>query len=202
LTLTTIMALLVRAGGQTLAFSSANVRTLARFSPDDVRQAAGRHVLVDRRRPSETGGDAQAAPIPLSDLAEVLGLPTSADASNEHRLAVVVAHGDRLLALAVDEVLREDQIVVKSLGARIRRAGLVSGATLLPSGSVALLLNTGRLALAADRQPQRPLSVATAAPTRRQAPRLLVAEDSVTTRTLMKSILESHGYEVACPWRR
>jgi two-component system chemotaxis sensor kinase CheA len=196
LTLTTIAALLVRAGGQTLALSSANVRTLARFSPDELRHVAGRQVLVDQPRLTATGDSPEGAPIPVADLAGILGLPDTAAASGARRLAVVVVHGDRLLALAVDQILGEQQIVVKSLGARIRRAGMVSGATLLPSGRVALLLNTPRLAQAADRQPRRPLARAAAASDHPPSPRLLVAEDSMTTRMLMKSILEAHGYDV------
>jgi two-component system, chemotaxis family, sensor kinase CheA len=190
LTLTTINALLVRAGGQTLGFSSANVRTLVRFAVDAVRRIAGREVLPPAR-------EASGAPAPLVRLADVLGFPeTETPAADGRLIAVIVAAGDRPTAFVVDEVLGEQQIVVKSLGARIRRARLVSGATLLPSGGIALVLNVARLVQAADGRSTRAVAAGTPQPALRPVRRLLVAEDSVTTRTLMKSILESHGYDV------
>src|SRR6202030_3393788 len=100
-------------------------------------------------------------------------------------------------ALAVDEFLAEQEIVVKSLGPRIRRTRYVAGATLLPSGQIALLLNAASLIRSALDSPPAPVAAPAeveAAPVKR---RLLVVEDSLTTRTLMKSILETAGYEVA-----
>src|SRR5262249_9707441 len=74
----------------------------------------------------------------------------------------------------------------------------VAGATLLASGQIALVLNAASLirrALSQTPAPSRPPeSARPAAPPKK---RLLVVEDSVTTRTLVKSILEAAGYEVA-----
>jgi CheY-like chemotaxis protein len=73
-----------------------------------------------------------------------------------------------------------------------------SGATVLPSGRVALVLNAANLVRSAlGRPPARGLAPALARPARAAKQRVLVAEDSVTTRTLGKSILEAAGYEVA-----
>src|SRR5581483_6531927 len=100
------------------------------------------------------------------------------------------------VAFVVDELLAEQEILIKGLGARLRRLHYVAGATLLPSGRIALVLNTANLIRAALRPGQAPRREAEAAkPVPRR--RLLLAEDSVTTRTLMRSILESAGYDVA-----
>jgi two-component system chemotaxis sensor kinase CheA len=98
----------------------------------------------------------------------------------------------------VDGLLAEQELLVKDLGPRLRGLRLVSGATILPSGSVALLLNPAELVLAASTRAAGPaLAAALAeAPVERKR-RLLVVEDSVTTRTLERSILEAAGYEVA-----
>jgi two-component system chemotaxis sensor kinase CheA len=111
---------------------------------------------------------------------------------------VIVSAGDRRVAFFVDEFLSEQEIVVKGLGARIRRLRHVVAATVLPSGGIALVLNTGNLLRTAlTRAPVGPARPA-AGPAPAEAPRkrILVADDSVTTRTLERSILEAAGYEV------
>jgi two-component system, chemotaxis family, sensor kinase CheA len=196
LTLTTLRALLVAAGGQICAFVGTNVQKLVRVDPMDLRSIEGKEMLP-------LGG----APLPIASLAETLGLPHRspvADAPGRRSgklLALVVAAGDRRMAFVVDEFLTEQEIVVKNLGARIRRMRHVAGATILPSGQIALVLNAANLVRTALTQPAgRPgLSLKDAhAPVAVEAKkRILVAEDSVTTRTLEKSILEAAGYEVA-----
>ena len=188
LTLTTLRALLVSAGGQVLAFAGTNVQRLVRASASDLRSVAGRPVL-------SLGG----ASWPWASLSEVLGLPAREPARPSDKTPVLlVAAGDQRMAFAVDEFLAEQEIVVKSLGARVRRARNVSGATILPSGRIALVLNAAYLVRHALSQgPVRKLAAATGGATVQPKKRLLVVDDSVTTRILEKSILEAAGYEVS-----
>jgi two-component system chemotaxis sensor kinase CheA len=197
LTLTTLRALLLTAGGQPFVLASAHVEKLVRVDPSEVRTVGGRAVLAQ-------GG----APIPVAPLADLLGLPDDAPARPAgggpgKRPGAVVVAGDRRVAVLVDELLAEQEVTVKSLGDRVRRVRSVSGATLLPDGRVALVLNPSALTRAV---PSRAAAATGASPARgsqtarRSAPaarkRLLVVDDSVTTRTLEKGILESAGYEV------
>jgi len=97
----------------------------------------------------------------------------------------------------VDELIAEQEIVVKGLGDRIRRVRNFSGATILPSGRIALVLNAAALIRAAMSQSVGPTPAPVPAMTGSRAKkRLLVVDDSVTTRSLEKSILEAAGYEV------
>jgi two-component system chemotaxis sensor kinase CheA len=189
LTLTTLRAVLVGVGGQTFAFAGTNVDRLVRARAGQLRSVAGRPVLA-------LGGP----PLPLASLGDVLGLasgylPTAESLGDRALPVVLVTAGDRALAFAVDEFLAEQEVVVKSLGARIRHLRHVAGATLLPSGKIALVLNAANLVRTAlVRAPApAPEPAEAAAPTRK---RLLVVDDSVTTRALEKSILEAAGYEV------
>jgi two-component system chemotaxis sensor kinase CheA len=199
LTLTTLRAVLVAAAGQTFAFVGSSVERLVRIGPDDRKTVAGRPVLA-------RGGP----PLPLASLATALGLPANVGQASGLPLpgrpaacptdklpAVIVTGGDRRVVFTVDELLAEQEIVVQGLGSRVRRLRHVSGATLLASGQVALVLNAASLVRSALGAPVSPLPTAEpatpAAPPRK---RLLVVDDSVTTRTLEKSILESAGYEV------
>lgn len=187
LTLTTLRAVLVSAGGQTYAFAGTNVYKMVHAPVGDIRSVAARQVLM-----------IDGVPLPLASLAGVLNsLAPAVDAPAGKMAVIIIASGTTRQAFVVDGLLTEQEILIKSLGARIRRTPLVAGATLLPAGGIALVLNAANLVRRAT-QAGAPLTLlskeAAAAPVRK---RLLVVEDSVTTRTLMKSILEAAGYAVA-----
>jgi two-component system chemotaxis sensor kinase CheA len=187
LTLTTLRALFVAAGGQTFALAGTNVRKLVRVAPGAFRSLQGRDALA-------LGGP----PLPVASLAETLGLRSREPLRPGDKASVlVVAAGEQRMAFVVDEFLAEQEIMVKGLGARIRRVAHVSGATILASGKIALVLNAANLIrtalTAAPGRAPAPLVAREAAPARK---RILMAEDSLTTRTLVKSILEAAGYDV------
>jgi two-component system, chemotaxis family, sensor kinase CheA len=172
----------VRAGGVPFVVITTAVLRLQRVGPADVRAVEGRLYLHDA-----------AGLIPLADLDAVLGLSHRARprADGEPAPCVVVAAGDRRAALRVDALIEERDVVVRPLGARVRRAAFVSGATVLGEGEVALVLDVADLVRLARPAPSEE---AAEQPRRR---RLLVVDDSVTTRQLERSILETAGYEVA-----
>jgi two-component system chemotaxis sensor kinase CheA len=200
LTLTTLRALLVVAGGQTFAFVGTNVQKLLRVTTQELRSVGGREML-------SLGG----APLPVASLAETLGLDRAntphpspseggVDRVNGNKVPVViVAAGDRKMAFVVDELLAEQEVVVKRLGSRICRLPHIAAATLLPSGRIALVLSAANLvrsALERLRATGRGRSAVLAAPATVVKKHLLLAEDSLTIRTLEKTILEAAGYEV------
>jgi two-component system chemotaxis sensor kinase CheA len=186
LTLTTLRAILVGAGGQTFALVGTQVERLLRIDPAELRSVEGREVAT-------LGG----SPIPVASLAGTLGLTAGRPAAAGARVpAVIVTAGDRRVAFVVEELVAEQAVVVKNLGARIRRLRHVSAATILPSGQIALVLNGPHLVRTALGQAGRPLAAAPAGPAAPVRKRILVADDSLTTRTLEKSILEAAGYDV------
>ncbi|HEX8699982.1 MAG TPA: response regulator [Myxococcaceae bacterium] len=185
LTLSTLRVLRVSAGGQRFALPAESVERLLRLAPAEVRQIEGRQVWA-----------AEKELVPLTSLAAVLGLPAQAPRA---RLATVVLNTGHLrAALAMDEVLAEQEVLVRGLGPRVRRARHVSGVAVLPDGRMELLLQPASLVRAAEGRPTStslfPLPIA-----QRKRPRILLAEDSPTTRALEQSLLEAAGYEVlAC----
>jgi two-component system chemotaxis sensor kinase CheA len=189
LTLTMLRALLLRTAGKTFAIASANVHKLVRLRPADFRSIGGREMIALGRGRT---------PITVASLSSVLGFSSTAAISASSLLAVIVAVGETRMALIVDEFLAEQDVMIKSLGHRIRRVPIISGATLLPSGQVALVLNAAnvvRSVLALTTQDS--VVAAYAQPAIEHRKRLIVADDSVTTRGLEKSILEGAGYEVS-----
>ena len=141
----------------------------------------------------------QLAAQPSPQLADLLGIQGALATRSAGRRAplVIVTSGATQIALAVDELITEEEILVMNLGARLRRVRHFAGATILPSGRVALILNTADLSsTAVGRAPTRALSAVLAEKAPEGKRRLLLAEDSLTTRSLEKSILEAAGYEV------
>ncbi|HVR84454.1 MAG TPA: hybrid sensor histidine kinase/response regulator [Planctomycetota bacterium] len=187
LTLSTVRVLLVGAAGQVYAIVGTSVKKLVRAGIGDLGQAQGREVFLH-------GG----SPIPVVSLAEMLGLRGGELRRASGKVpAVVVTAGDREAALVVDDVQAEQEVVVKTLGPRLGGLRTAVGATILASGKVVLLLSAGELvdrALGSGARGTLAASLAEPAPVARK--RLLVVDDSVTTRSLERSILESAGYEV------
>jgi two-component system chemotaxis sensor kinase CheA len=124
--------------------------------------------------------------IPLLSLASLLPAGDPAP-----RVAVLVSSADECLALGVDHLLGASEVVIKPLPGSLGASPLVSGACFDATGVPRPLLDPRGLVEAA-RAGARP--VAAAAPARNMP--ILVIDDSLTTRMLEQSILESAGYEV------
>ncbi|MCY1125365.1 chemotaxis protein CheA [Frigidibacter sp. RF13] len=133
LTLAVMEAMLVRAGGHVFALPLAATLEATRLGTPDLDQFARGERLV-RLRQRQT---------PLFDAAGLLGLGRARPSA---ALAVILAdEADRRLALIVDELLGQSQIVVKPFGAGLGRVPGAAAATILGDGTVALILDPGEL---------------------------------------------------------
>ncbi|WP_373044675.1 response regulator [Vulgatibacter sp.] len=187
LTLGTSRVLLVRAGGERLAVPGGAVERVARIARDSIHTLEGREVV-------EIGG----CPVALASLAGTLGLPEREREVPEASFPVVViGTRERRAAYAVEHLDGETEVLVKTLGRRLRRVAFVSGAALLPEGALALIVQPSDLVDATlGGRPGRRLAEIFAPPPAERRRRVLLADDSLTTRSLERSILESAGYEV------
>lgn len=186
LTLSTIRAVLVGAGEQVFAFDTTNVQRLLRIDREDLRSVEGRDVLL-----------IDDDPVCVVDLSSALKLPRSGTTANIRKLSIVLlaAAGCRA-AVLVDQLISEQEIVVRNLGPRFRRMVDFSGATIMPNGQVVLIANAAALIRRSLKSsPSGTSQRETVAPQGARR-RLLVVDDSVTTRMLEKNILEFAGYDV------
>ena len=185
-TLATFRGTLVRAGERSFVIPTASVERAIRCPVDQVQSAENRETIAFAGRP-----------ISFVRLADLLGIPVRQAAENkEHVTVLVVQSAGRRIGLGVSEVIEEQEILVRSLGPQLARVRNVSGAAMLGSGALVPILNVAdlmRSAIAANSAPQAADSAADAAG---DVKSLLVVEDSVTSRVLLKSILQSAGYEV------
>jgi two-component system chemotaxis sensor kinase CheA len=113
--------------------------------------------------------------------------------------ALLLAAGVRRIAFLVEAVGQEQEVLVKGLGPHLQGLPLLAGATVLGNGQVAPVLDSAELIRAAVRWSESaPAAEAAAAPGGAPARRrsILVAEDSITSRTLLKNILEAADFTV------
>jgi len=132
--------------------------------------------------------------LPLARLDEVLALPGVSRSASATQHIAVLASGARRMAFAVDEVIGDQEVLVKPLGPPLRRVRHIAAATVLGAGQVVPLLNVDDL-MATAAQGRRPTTPRPHAAMGRRS--LMVAEDSVTTRAQLKQVLESAGYDVS-----
>jgi two-component system chemotaxis sensor kinase CheA len=186
--LTRLRCILLRQGGETLAVPSVLVARMETISRQQVYSAEGRDML--------TLGD---KPVPLASLGVLLGLPSlRATPHDSERLVVIALQSvDRTVAFEVDDLLSETELVLKPLGAELSGLPLVVGAALLGTGEVILVLDANDLVRQAlgEAPRTRERIIAQEARAARRL-RVLVVDDSITTRTLEKNILEAVGFEV------
>jgi two-component system chemotaxis sensor kinase CheA len=129
--------------------------------------------------------------IPFLPLDRILRHPCLASRNHGDWAAVVVQAGDRRVAVGVGRLLGASNIVVRALPGVVEADPVVSGVSLDAEGIPQLVLDPEGLVAAAERG--RNAASGEAEP--RRAP-VLVIDDSLTTRMLEQSILESAGYEV------
>jgi len=137
-------------------------------------------------------------PAPVASLAAILG-PPLIDRAPEGAVSLLLLRvGARRIAVRVDELLEEIEVVVRPIRAHGRVAVQhISGAAMLASGTVALVLNPTAAIATALGLPPDATPIGPRAEKSAKRKRVLVVDDSITTRTLEASVLEAAGYEVA-----
>jgi two-component system, chemotaxis family, sensor kinase CheA len=140
-------------------------------------------------------------------LSDLLGLPGPMHASGSPRdfPIAVLGSGEDTIAVRVEEIRGELEVLMKSLGPQLSRVRNIAGAALLGTGKTVLVLNVSDLLKSAFLHRPSPGPVPPESPSQDAGPgekphperkSILIVEDSLTSRVLMKSILESAGYRV------
>jgi len=178
--------LLVRCGGKLLAIPVTSLERIMEVTPQEVVNVEGSQALRINEQP-----------VLLRELATVLEMPATEPLFPDKLFVVVVSKGWRTIALIVDEIVGEREIVIKPLKPPLMAVRNVAGATLTGTGEVIMVLNPSDLvesALHASAHLRLPVLSVTKA--KAKAKQILVVDDSITTRTLERNILEAHGYTV------
>ena len=134
LTLAIIQALMVVVGDEKYAIALGSIQTIEDIAEADVKYVEAREVI-----------NLRGSVIPLVRLNSILGVESKKN-SSENMVVVIVKKGDALAGLVVDELIGQQEIVIKSLGKYINcTSRMISGATILGDGEVALILDANVL---------------------------------------------------------
>lgn len=187
LTLSIINALLVKANNDIYAIPLTFVEEAVRVPAHAVFSEAGKDVFSLR-----------GSIVPLVKLSELLGTSDKMMELLPEKIPVVVLKfRNQKLGLIVQQFLRDQEIVVKSMGEFLSGTMFTSGATILRQGEPAIILNVFDIFTAAEKLPRAGLREQWEKEKKeRGQARILVVDDSITTRIMEKSILEAHGYQV------
>ncbi|PHV30002.1 hybrid sensor histidine kinase/response regulator [Janthinobacterium sp. BJB426] len=193
LTLAVTQVVLLAASGKTYALPSVLVEQVLHLKGEQLEQvrAAGR---------IESHGQSLA----LHHLSAMLGETPSAQATQRYAPVLLLRNGNDRLALQVDDVVGNREVVVKHVGPQLARMPGIAGATVLGTGGIVLILNPVALAQHLEHHPellsqyalasseQHAASSALAVP----AVRVMVVDDSLTVRRVMQRLFEREGYQV------
>lgn len=133
LTLAIIQALMVTVGDEKYAISLGSIQTIEDIVPSEIKLVQNSEVI-----------NLRGTVIPIIRLDKELDIE-SKKASDENMVVVIVKKGERLAGLVVDELMGQQEIVIKSLGKYINKCKIISGATILGDGEVALILDANAL---------------------------------------------------------
>ena len=187
LTLAVTQAVLVRSGGSLFALSTAMVEQVLRLKADEMAQVyAGKRVEFQRRS------------YPLHSLQRLLE-GAGANDIQAYNSVLLLRSGIQRIALHVDQMLGNHEIVVKHIGPQLSRVSWMTGATVLADGSIVPIVNPVVLAQRA-RGGASGFEATTLVPPLRaaasEAPLILVVDDSLTVRRITSRLLEREGYQV------
>lgn len=192
LTLANFRGVLVRAGDQIFVIPSASIERVVRIDNKEIRAVENRAtILVDEKAVS------------LVLLSDVLELPRNDPSANpaDRATALVLGSGLIRVAFLVEKILGEQEVLLKALGRPLSRVRNIAGACVLGDGRLAPVLNTSDLLKSAVKHSTPPPEFNGRLPPVREErikkQSILVVEDSITSRVLLKNILESAGYRVS-----
>lgn len=136
LTLAIIQALMVVIGDEKYAIALGSIQTIEDVLPEDIKLVQAKEVIHIR-----------GTVIPIIRMDKVLEIPSKGDEDNKNKnlTVIIVKKGDKQAGLVVDELIGQQEVVIKSMGKYIKVPKMISGATILGNGEVALILDTNAL---------------------------------------------------------
>jgi two-component system chemotaxis sensor kinase CheA len=185
-TLATFRGILIEVSDFQFLVPTANVERAVRFKEELIQTVENRETVAL---------DGQV--ISFARMTDILGIPAKKSAKqDEYKNGLILSAEDKRVVFEVDNVLNEQEVLVKSFGKQLARVKNISGATILGNGKVVCILNVSDMIKSAAVAQTLPSKLLTTEEGKVGKKHILVAEDSITSRTLLKNILESAGYRV------
>ncbi|MTW10329.1 response regulator [Pseudoduganella eburnea] len=197
LTLAVTQVVLISAGGRTYAVPALMVEQVLQMKEGALADATAKGAVVHHGQH-----------VPLRYLATLLGDSEARPLLQRSSPVMMLRNGADRVALHVDEILGNREVVIKNIGPQLSRMAGIAGATVLGSGEIVLILNPVALQLHVAQHPElAPRTAATPAPApaggvvepiapTRAHGVVMVVDDSLTVRKVTQRLLEREGYTV------
>ncbi len=195
LTVAIIQSLLVRSENEIFAIPLLSVEESICIDKKDIFSIENRSAIRLRNRTISV--------VRLKDIVQVPPAPYKSSANDINKTFIVILNSmEKLLGIEVDEIMGEQEVFIKSLDEHLGKLKNISGATILGNGQVIIILDILDIFESSKNMNFSAMSdpLSLSGPRKENVmvakKRILIVEDSMTTRELEKSILQSHGYEV------
>lgn len=188
ITMSTNRGILIRISKQVFLIPTGNVEKVLRIKKDKIRVIENRSTIFF-----------DGLIIPIFNLKDALEIRDNSneDISKEDILLLIVGGIERSIAFSADEIIVEQEILVKRFNKQLKRVRNISGATILGSGEVVPILNVEDLIKTCVKIGHKSLDIINDKNEDSDKKKsIIVVEDSITSRTLIKNILETQGYLV------
>lgn len=193
LSLAVMSVLLVEVEGLPFGFTAQYVAELLRVPADALMEVAERNAVIVRNEF-----------VPVASLAELLCIPPAlarpcrleGARAKLGLLLVVLRVRNEKIAVRVDDLLDDRDMVIKPLPAHMRKLSMVSGMVITGKNELVSVLHAPALFELARRARAQPLGEETTSPANQVPYRVLVVDDSLNTREIEKDVLEAYGYRV------
>jgi chemosensory pili system protein ChpA (sensor histidine kinase/response regulator) len=184
LTTAVTQAVLIRSGARACALPAVMIEQVQQLRPEKLNHAhATGHIEWAGRR------------YPFAAMHELLGEPADENyAERRYAPVLLLRSGAEAAAVLVDEMIGNQEVVVKNLGPQLARVPGVAGVTVLGSGEIVLILNPVAL-LHRPRPQQTQVTTPISAPAVARL-KVMVVDDSLTVRKITGRLLEREGYQV------
>ncbi len=183
LTLVTVKVILIEISGEVCALPETAIDRILSVKEEEIFTIGDSEVFRE-------GGDI----LPIGRLNHILGFPKKEEETDDEHPVIIIEGGEKKAALIVDNIIGEETIILKNLTFPLTKVRNVSGAALLGDGRIAIVLNPAEVIDAMKAVKAAPVKKVKEKEIEKKS--VLVVDDSITTRTLEKNILESAGYNV------
>ncbi|AKA68363.1 hybrid sensor histidine kinase/response regulator [Clostridium scatologenes] len=188
ITISTNRGIIVKVSNQEFVVPTDKVEKVIRIKSDEIELIENRAVVVW-----------QEYIIPIFDLKDILQISDSniEKSSSDIVSILIINFMEQRMALKVDEIVVEQEVLVKRFNKPLKRVKNISGATILGSGRVVPILNVQDLIKSSFKHEDNYFKVNSVSEEKVvEKKSIIVVDDSITSRTLLKNILENYGYQV------
>lgn len=180
----TLRGIIVSASGREFAIPTSKVERVMRINPEEIKTVENRETIIFN-----------GLPIAYTELSRLLELPFNNQSDGKYKTCLVFSSAGRLSAVGIEKILDETEILLKPFAPPVKKIKNLLGTAVLGNGKLVPVINPQDIGISMEKSGGI-LKTYSSPDVRRREKNVLVADDSLTSRMLLKDILETNGYVV------